>query len=216
MNNLPLVTLVVIASIFALCVAAYSSAVTYYDGHTVASSSAIDDCATKLLSELPNPRITAEVDPELFTINLKAWRVCAEKLRLGDQLQRARIVDMAYLDQFFAGRISLYVVVLITLSGVAFAGFQLWSAFRLSPISSSATQGAAEHGLALDSTFSVEMGKISVKSSISGVVILVISFAFFFVYIEKVYTITSHNDRGGYRVASETMPVLEAKGVAAD
>lgn len=73
-------------------------------------------------------------------------------------------------------------VVAITIAGVGLAALQLFASYVL------ATAGKGELGSA--TTFTAEAGKLTLQSSITGVVILVVSLAFFWLYVERVYTIT--------------------------
>ncbi|GAC1634876.1 MAG: hypothetical protein NVS4B4_15720 [Bradyrhizobium sp.] len=87
----------------------------------------------------------------------------------------------ALIEQQTEGRIILWMVVAITLSGVALAGLQLVAAYRL------ASAGHGDFASAQEVT--LEQNKISLKSSVTGLMILVISFAFFMVYVVWVYTV---------------------------
>jgi hypothetical protein len=66
------------------------------------------------------------------------------------------------------------------LSGVILAAFQLLAAFRL------ASAGKGEFAQSQELT--LEQNRISLKSSVTGLMIFVISFAFFMVYVVWVYT----------------------------
>lgn len=84
------------------------------------------------------------------------------------------------INQQIDGRVILGMVVAITVSGVMLAALQLLYAFRL------ASAGKGEFGQSQELT--LEQNKISVKSSVTGLMIFVISFAFFMVYVVWVYT----------------------------
>ena len=75
----------------------------------------------------------------------------------------------------------LWMVVALTISGVVMAALQLFVAYRL------AVAGRGE--VAASSELTLEQGKISLKSSVTGLLILVVSFAFFIVYVTWVFTI---------------------------
>jgi hypothetical protein len=77
-------------------------------------------------------------------------------------------------------------VVLITLSGVALAAVQLLTSYTLA--STGHLQGDGVTDLTL------EQGKLAIKSSVTGLVVLVVSLAFFWIYIIYVYRIVPSAD----------------------
>ena len=76
----------------------------------------------------------------------------------------------------------MWMVVAITVSGVTLAGLQLYASFKLASV--------GKGTLAEGGTLKLENGKVVVQSSIVGVIILAISFAFFMVFVRDVYSIT--------------------------
>jgi hypothetical protein len=76
----------------------------------------------------------------------------------------------------------LATVVTITLAGVLMAGFQVWASFKLASTGAKGNFGE-------DSTIAIERGKLYVRSSTTGLLILVVSFAFFVVYVRWIYPI---------------------------
>jgi hypothetical protein len=87
----------------------------------------------------------------------------------------------AYLQQYRANQILTWMVVLITLSGVGLAAVQLAASYQLARSS-----GA---GLASRDELLLTRDKIVLKSSVAGLFILLISFAFFSVFVLYVYRI---------------------------
>ncbi len=75
----------------------------------------------------------------------------------------------------------LFMVVMITLSGVALAGLQLLASYKLAVLGRGELAGGGEISYAKDA--------VSFKSSVVGLVILFISFAFFMVFVHDVYTL---------------------------
>jgi hypothetical protein len=73
-------------------------------------------------------------------------------------------------------RVILCMVVAITFSGVALAGLQLFASFR------SASVGKGD--LSQANEFSAERGRLSLRSSVTGLMILVGSLLFFIVYVK--------------------------------
>jgi lysylphosphatidylglycerol synthetase-like protein (DUF2156 family) len=93
------------------------------------------------------------------------------------QIRRAK-----FAIQYRSEKVVLWMVVILTLSGVALAALQLAAAYALA-------KATGSDSLQDQQEFSVEKGKIVLRSSITGLFILLISFAFFYVYILHVYTI---------------------------
>ncbi|MBY5658491.1 hypothetical protein [Rhizobium leguminosarum] len=83
--------------------------------------------------------------------------------------------------QIFQNEVMLWMVVAITISGVILAGLQLFASYKISVLTKTASFGDA------DMTFKAD--SIAIKSSLTGVLILVSSFLFFFVYVYFVFTI---------------------------
>jgi hypothetical protein len=75
----------------------------------------------------------------------------------------------------------MWMVVVITVSGVFLAGLQLWASFEL------ARNGQAD--LSAGGSLNVTKSSVVVQSSVIGVIILSISFAFFMVFVIEVYKI---------------------------
>lgn len=86
-----------------------------------------------------------------------------------------------FLEQSRDGHVLLWVVVAITISGVALAALQLAASYQL------AYSGAGDATPTSDLT--LEKNRISLKSSVTGLFILLFSFAFFALFVSEVYTI---------------------------
>lgn len=82
--------------------------------------------------------------------------------------------------QDYDEKIMLWMVVAITIAGVLLAGLQILASYRL------AASGRGE--FERDSEVALEKSRISVKSSVTGLLILTVSFAFFMVFVIWVYT----------------------------
>jgi len=105
------------------------------------------------------------------------------------QLEDFRIRKLKFVDQSGADTIILWMVVLITLSGVVLATYQVHASFSLAGRErSSNLDGGGEFGLTADNGFVV-------KSSVTGLLILVVSLAFFLVYVTWVYQIEEFNTK---------------------
>ncbi len=114
-------------------------------------------------------------------------------------LENLRIQRQTFLEQHFVGRVMLWMLVAITMSGIGLAALQLYAAFNL------AVRGQGE--LAQEGGIELEKGKVSVKSSVTGLLILVVSFAFFLVFVKEVYTI---RDVRGPKLGTSAPPAQDA------
>lgn len=122
-----------------------------------------------LRDEKPSPRLWDEISTVCY------MQARGEAILADFTIRRANL-----LGQLTEGRIVLWMVVAITLSGVLLAGLQLMAAYRLA--------GAGRGEFAASQELTLEQNKISVKSSVTGLLILIVSFAFFMVYVIYVYT----------------------------
>lgn len=107
---------------------------------------------------------------------------CYTEIRREDLLTDFVIRRQDFVKQQFETEVIMWMVVTITLSGILLAGIQLFAAYQL------ASEGKAEFDS--DHNLRIEQGRISLKSSVTGLAILVVSLIFFIVYVKWVYTIT--------------------------
>lgn len=143
------------------------------DPAPVPSPSVILDQCTK--------QILGDSKTNLVASIASASQVCFEHSSRALYVEDFRIRREAFELQQFQGIVLLWMVVAITLSGVALAALQLLAAFRLASV------GIGP--LASDGEVSLEQGKVSLKSSVTGLLILVVSLAFFGIYVIGVYTL---------------------------
>lgn len=108
--------------------------------------------------------------------------LCYTEIRREYLLGNYNIHRYNVIKQQFQTIIVMWMVVAITLSGVFLSGMQLLGAYRI------ASTGQGQ--LAESSDLSIERGKISLKSSVTGLMILSVSLAFFIVYVKWVYSLT--------------------------
>jgi hypothetical protein len=113
-----------------------------------------------------------------------------------------------YIHQRYENNVILFMVVLITLSGVGLAGVQLMTSYKLAEgghaMATAAKQTAVTAAAAAPavtppaatpaqsgdiSEVWLEQGKLTIRSSVTGLVVLALSLAFFFIYVAMVYTI---------------------------
>jgi hypothetical protein len=130
-------------------------------------------CRIEVHKALGLEKITSDVWDQVS--NICYMQVRGEALLADFNIRRSNLIN-----QQVEGRIVLWMVVAITISGVALAGLQLLAAYRLA--------GAGHGEFAASQEITLEQNRISLKSSVTGLMILVISFAFFMVYIVWVYT----------------------------
>jgi hypothetical protein len=137
----------------------------------------IDTCSQKILSSTDKSLLG---NPVAANVTLKAINeICYDKGYKQAELNEYQIRRMQFFEQYYSERLFVWMVVGITISGVILAALQLAASYRLSSLG---------RGLPTDSAeISVERGKLVVKSSIMGVLILIISFAFFATYVRYIY-----------------------------
>lgn len=133
----------------------------------------IAECRTETIGGLkpdkPNIDLYRDLSAHCY------MQVRGEALLIDFNIRRLNLIN-----QQIDGRVILWMVVAITISGVILAAFQLLGAFRL------ASAGKGEFTQSQELT--LEQNQISLKSSVTGLMIFVISFAFFMVYVVWVYT----------------------------
>lgn len=110
---------------------------------------------------------------------------CYNLLAYQGQLNEFQIRRVNFQNQHVADNVVMWMVVVLTLSGVALAGFQIVASTALNRSDGSAPP---------DSELSVERGKLFLRSSVTGLFILLISFAFFYTYVVFVYRISDIGD----------------------
>jgi hypothetical protein len=110
------------------------------------------------------------------------WDLCGNQIYNNLYFEDFIIRKQKFIAQELDERVNLWMVVFITISGVVLAGIQLFMSFRL--------VNAGRSEFAKDSSLLAEHGKISLQSSVTGVIILAISLAFFIVYVKWIYNIT--------------------------
>ena len=141
----------------------------------------IDVCVDDINESNPNLNIFETA------INIETFQqICYEKIRHQHNLNNHTVDRYTYQHQHLADFIVMWMVVGLTGSGVFLAAYQI--------ISSSIIFGENNLSTSIDenaSIISIEKGKLYFKSSVTGLFILVISFAFFYIYTIYVYKISS-------------------------
>ena len=84
--------------------------------------------------------------------------------------------------QLISSKLIFFVVIGLVLSGIYFAGLQFFHAIKLS-------KKAGDLEKIMNTELAASSGEIKVSSPVLGVIILVLSFLFFFLYLKFVYPI---------------------------
>jgi hypothetical protein len=87
-----------------------------------------------------------------------------------------------------ASEILIWVVVIVCLSGVLFSGYQLWRATAPRPVGGSADKSNADP---LATNVELSWQSVRVTSSVIGLVVLVISVAYLYLFLKEVYHIST-------------------------
>jgi hypothetical protein len=132
------------------------------------------DCVSNVMKTI----LPSQVNAGLYE---RVWRLCGNQIFNGLYLDDFLIRRQKFIQQELDERVNLWLVVTITVSGIILAALQLFMSFKL------ASDGRLD--FAKDSQLAVEAGKISLKSSITGVLILALSLAFFMIYVVYIYSI---------------------------
>lgn len=90
------------------------------------------------------------------------------------------IRKLNFFQQYRANGVLMWMVVAVTFSGVMLAGFQLWASYQLA--AANKTTLHTNNG-----ELTLERNRLVLKSSITGLFILLISFCFFLVFVFYVY-----------------------------
>ena len=94
---------------------------------------------------------------------------------------------MNFFQQYRANGVLMWMVVIVTLSGVVLAGLQLWASYKLAAANKSLLH--SDQG-----ELSLQRDRLVLKSSITGLFILLISFCFFLVFVFYVYRLEATAD----------------------
>jgi NADH:ubiquinone oxidoreductase subunit 3 (subunit A) len=105
--------------------------------------------------------------------------ICYVRTNEEDQLRGFGLLETALLRQQQHVPFLMWMVIAITISGVVLAGLQLVGSYRLA----SAGRANFEQG----GEISIERNRMALSTSVTGVLILVISLGFFYVFVKEVY-----------------------------
>jgi hypothetical protein len=111
----------------------------------------------------------------------EATQVCYSHLHGQGLLNDFKLRRLKFIQQSYDERVLLWMVVVITLSGVALAGVQMMASYKLASGGIGNFEQTGE--------LSIEQSKLSLKSSVTGLFILICSFAFFWVFVYEIFVI---------------------------
>ena len=111
---------------------------------------------------------------------------CYSTLQSQGLLHDFAIRKLNFVQQYRANGILMWMIVVITISGVLLAALQFLASYRLAEASKSALTASGE--------ISLQHDRIVLRSSVTGLFILLLSFAFFLVYVLYVYRLERWQD----------------------
>ena len=160
----------------------------------------LNTCRTNSIDLIKPERI------DLFLLN-QLSDFCYNQVRGEDLLGDFHVRKLNFVQQESDSRILLWMVVAITISGVLLAGLQLLAAYRLTNV------GGADFASGQGGEVKLDPKSISLKSSVTGLLILIISFAFFIVYVRWVYPIQTRMDPEADASAWKTPMMFRPGGI---
>ncbi len=104
--------------------------------------------------------------------------------------------ELGFVQQYRANGILMWMVVIVTLSGVVLAGLQLLASYRLAEANKASLTGNDEISLKRD--------QLVLRSSVTGLFVLLISFGFFLVFVQYVYRFEKGEDHMAPRPGQTT------------
>lgn len=144
------------------------------DAHYSGDRNSLDACVREYSGKISPGRISSDVlwDGVNFCQTLSSAQHSDDELSIRTN---------NFVFQRSENIVLMWMVVSITLAGVALAGGQLWASYQLAK----SGRGALAEGGSVD----LSTNKLAVHSSVIGVIVLTISFAFFLVFVLYVYTL---------------------------
>jgi hypothetical protein len=114
------------------------------------------------------------------------------------------IRKLNFFQQYRANGILMWMVVAVTFSGVLLAAFQIWASFQLADASKASLQPS-------NIELIVKRNQLVLKSSVTGLFILLLSLCFFLVFVIYVYRFDNLTDQNS--VAPPIGPMLPMGGL---
>jgi len=124
---------------------------------------------------------------------------CYSLIQSQGLLRDYAVREVNFIQQYRANAVLMWMVVAVTLAGVALAAVQLMASFQLA---------SAKKTPIADQQLIVKRDQIVLKSSVTGLFILLISFAFFLTYVIYVFPFQTPNDQSPRNAAGgPTLPM---------
>lgn len=129
-----------------------------------------------------NRKASATFKTSVFALDAETNALILERIR---RYQKHQIAALEHREQVFnwqliSNKVSFVVVLVLVLSGICFSAVQFWKSMQMP---------ADKFAEAADTEFSAGADGVTVRSSVLGVVVLVISLAFFYLYLVHVFPI---------------------------
>jgi hypothetical protein len=158
----------------------------------------MSQCVTATLS-LFGPK-----DPPTAEVLRDAREHCYSLIQAQGLLSDFAVRKLNFFQQYRANGVLMWMVVAVTFSGVLLAGLQLWASYQLAIANKSSLDVS-------DSQFVLKRDQLVLKSTITGLLILLISFCFFIVFVFYVYRFETVEDHANS--ASPPVPTLPMGGL---
>jgi hypothetical protein len=155
--------------------------------------------------------VLAQVHPSVIDLQIlgSIHSLCYSEESEEDVLSEFSIRRLAYLSQQRELPVLMWLVVAITLSGVVLSALQLFAAYQL------ALAGKESFQQGQGGDIGLEKGKLSLRSSVTGLLMLIISLLFFYVFVTKVYLIQDTPPLPGVSTGNAAAPSSDASAAGA-
>lgn len=142
---------------------------------------AVDFPPTHSVSTCLEKRSTVALASSDMPIVRAHLELCIQEVSKHLELNDFQIRRLKFLGQYYIEKVTLWMVVFVTVAGVFLSAFQLATSYRLA--SRSIATNSDTHELTL------ETGKIVIRSSAIGLMVLFMSLAFFLIFVLNIYKI---------------------------
>jgi hypothetical protein len=137
--------------------------------------------------------LLGETHPQMYYYK-DVWNICIHEIYSADSLVDFDIRREKLLRQELDERVLLWMVVIVTMSGVVLAAWQLYISYRLAllarvagPTDATQVSASAETLMSPASELTFDQGHLALRSSVTGLFILAFSLAFFVIYVKWIY-----------------------------
>lgn len=185
-----LLTLLLVFFISTLCIYLYSFVIDY--DYTVLESKNDEYSSLSVRNCAEHNAEVHRSDKDYYTHINNYVDLCTKMIRTDLSNIDYYIRKQKFIEQSRADTVIMWMVVIITASGVAMAGAQLITSIVIAV----STKNDLSENMANEVT--IEKGKIQFKSSVTGALIMLMSLMFFYIYVLYVYSIyESGSGKGG-------------------